>query len=291
VTHDGKYHADDVFACAVLVMTLEKQGKRGIITRTRDMSIIDKADYVIDVGTIYDPVKGRFDHHQPEGAGARENKIPYASFGILWKEFGMGLCENKELVNLIDTELVQGIDASDNGIEVYTKNFEEVGVYTIGNFFESFRGTWKETITDDEAFFQALAVARRCLERKIKKEQARREASELVEKYYQESPDKRLIYLEKYVPWSDVITKYPEPLFVVSQDVSHDNWILQTVRNKETSFINRKDMPAVWAGLRNQELANITGVPDALFCHKGLWIASAKTKEGIMRLATIALNN
>ena len=66
------------------------------LERTRDEERITKADYVFDVGGIYDPSINRFDHHQPGGAGKRENDIPYAAFGLVWKTYGPILCENNE---------------------------------------------------------------------------------------------------------------------------------------------------------------------------------------------------
>ena len=73
--HDGNFHPDDVFAVATLSILLD--GKIGVI-RTRDEGEINKADYVLDVGHIYDPAKNRFDHHQEGGAGFRNG-----SFGVL----------------------------------------------------------------------------------------------------------------------------------------------------------------------------------------------------------------
>ena len=74
VVHDGKFHADDVFAAAALRIVL---GGRGKIVRTRDQKTIESAEYVADVGGVNDQEKNRFDHHMPEGAGARANGIPY----------------------------------------------------------------------------------------------------------------------------------------------------------------------------------------------------------------------
>jgi len=81
VTHDGNFHADDVFSIAALKIIFPSFN----LTRTRDAKVISQADIVIDVGNEYDPDKGRFDHHQRGGAGARENGIPFSSFGLIWQ--------------------------------------------------------------------------------------------------------------------------------------------------------------------------------------------------------------
>jgi uncharacterized UPF0160 family protein len=54
-------------------------------------------------------------------------------------------------------------------------------------------------------------------------------------------------------------------------------------------FANRRDLPAAWAGLTGDELAAVTGVPDAVFCHAARVYVSARTREGIAELARRAL--
>jgi uncharacterized UPF0160 family protein len=51
----------------------------------------------------------------------------------------------------------------------------------------------------------------------------------------------------------------------------------------------RADLPEAWAGLRDAELAAVTGVPDAGFCHNGRFIAAAKSFEGVRAMAKLAL--
>jgi uncharacterized UPF0160 family protein len=91
VTHNGRFHTDDVFAVAVLELVFEKSHNIEII-RTRDEKIIKTADIVVDVGGEYNPEKNKFDHHQLGGAGTHDNKIPMASVGLVWKKYGQMLC-------------------------------------------------------------------------------------------------------------------------------------------------------------------------------------------------------
>jgi uncharacterized UPF0160 family protein len=55
------------------------------------------------------------------------------------------------------------------------------------------------------------------------------------------------------------------------------------------SFENRRDLPAAWAGLEGDDLVAVTGVADALFCHAKRFLVVARTREGIGRLAELAL--
>src|SRR3989338_5804368 len=107
VTHNGSFHADDIFSAAALSLLLEKAGEAYEITRTRTPEIIDDADYVFDVGGIYDEKNNKFDHHQTGGAGKRESissgpEIEYSSFGLVWKKFGLELCGEKKSADLVD---------------------------------------------------------------------------------------------------------------------------------------------------------------------------------------------
>jgi len=124
VTHNGSFHADDIFACATLALLLEGKGEQFEIIRTRDEEIIKSGDYVFDVGGVHDEEKNRFDHHQKGGAGKRDNGIEYASFGLVWKKFGIGLCGDQKAVDLIDEKLVAPIDAFDNGLDLVENKFK-----------------------------------------------------------------------------------------------------------------------------------------------------------------------
>ena len=78
-THDGIFHADDVFAAAILRWEFPQVQ----IVRTRDQRRLAAADLRFDVGGRSDGVTD-FDHHQREGAGVRPNGVPYAAAGLVW---------------------------------------------------------------------------------------------------------------------------------------------------------------------------------------------------------------
>lgn len=61
-THDGKFHCDEVLACAMLKLLPEY--KDAIVKRSRDPVILDSCDIVVDVGGVFDPTIHRYDHHQ-----------------------------------------------------------------------------------------------------------------------------------------------------------------------------------------------------------------------------------
>ena len=289
VTHDGQFHPDEIFAVAIICLVLEKENKNFPINiiRTRDKKIIESADNVVDVGSIYDPSVNRFDHHQKGGAGIRNNGIPYASFGLVWKTYGQVLTEDISVANEVEERLVMPIDAYDNGVGIYTTN-NDVEPYTINNLFLAFRVTWKENVNQiDKRFTYLVDLAKNIIEREVKSIKDTQEAEVFVEEVYRSSKDKTLIILDKYLPWNRVISRYNDTRLVIFPDVK-GTWSIEVVQDKD--FINtRISLPKSWAGKRDSELETVTGVAGSIFCHSSRFVAFTKTRESAIALAQIAL--
>ncbi len=288
VTHSGNFHTDEVFSCATLALLHDGAVE---VVRSRDPEVWATGDFVVDVGGVYDAEAGRFDHHQAGGAGARErNNIPFSSFGLVWKHFGEKLAGSAYAAKMIDERIAQPIDAGDNGIETFSMR-GEVAPYLIQDAISSFRPEWNESRTEDEGFFEAFEVAKKILSREIIRVQSEEEGIRHSEEAYQQSEDKRIVVIDNHYPWYGALAAHTEPLFVVKPDRGGDGkWKVESVRSDMHSFKNRKDLPLAWAGKINQELAQISGVPDALFCHNKRFIAVAGSKEGAIRLAQLAVD-
>ena len=294
ITHSGSFHTDDIFAVATILLYIGEQSYE--VIRTRDMDIISLGDYIVDVGGEYSHDKKIYDHHQQGGAGKRENGIPYSSFGLAWKHYGEKVCGSKRAQEIIDKRLVSSVDASDNGVETYLTNGEYLRPYLIHNIVGVFTPTWKETEkgkTYDEAFLKLVELAKQILKREIRTAQDTEEAEVIVEEIYKNSDDKQIIVIDGYYPWEEVLAHHSEVLYVVKPD--HQNgksWKVKAVRSDPAnSFASRKDLPESWAGKRDQELGDVTGVQGALFCHSKRFIAVADSKEGAIELAKLAVNS
>jgi uncharacterized UPF0160 family protein len=257
------------------------------VIRTRDESIIQTGDIVFDVGNIYDPSTNRFDHHQKEGAGTRANNIPYASFGLVWQKWGAEICGSQLAADFVDKKLVQTIDASDNGFALYSYTTPDTKEYVMDTICGAFGSTWKEEDNYDEAFFEVVGIAEKILKREIKGAQDKCEAIPFVEEAYKQAQDKRIIVLDEYYPWNETLSRYSEILFVVSPTKEKDQWRVSAIQQER--FVNKKDLPSAWAGLREVELEKISGVTGALFCHRKLFLAVGKTKESAVELAKKAV--
>lgn len=287
VTHNGRCHADDVFAAATLQL---KFGEGIEIVRTRDEATIAAADIAFDVGHAYSARDRRFDHHQPGGAGTRENGIPYAAFGLVWKEFGEEVCGGDAAVAAeVDETLAQSVDANDNGFSFFDRREGMPVPFSFDAAFKSISPTWLEDESaHDAAFFEAVEMARRILERVVAHAAAKVKGNALAEACYAKGGDPRLLVLDGPYPHGSVIEAHPEILLTVSPDVFAGRWNVKTAQEK-ASFVSRKLLPEAWAGLRDAELEAASGVPGATFCHRGRWFCAAKTEEAALALAALAL--
>ena len=290
LTHSSKFHTDDVFAVATLILLLEKEHKIKII-RSREPSFLATADYVVDKGGIDDQKTNRFDHHQEGGAGGRKNAVPYSSFGLVWKKFGKNLCGSQEVADKVDKELVQPIDLYDNGIKYLETNIKNIHPFDINKLIDAFRPTWKENNDIDDVFMEVVLYSKTLLLKEIKHIKDEHEAVGLVINAYNNSPDKKVIELDERWPWGETLVQFPEPIFVIYKKRVDNDWSIKTIRDDIFSYNARKDLPKAWAGKRDEELEKVTGVPGSVFCHNGRFIAVAKTKEAILKLAQIALND
>lgn len=285
VTHNGHFHTDDLLAVATLLIKYPDAE----VIRSRDERIIKSADFVVDVGLIHNPDKGRFDHHQKSGAGKRPNDILYASFGLVWRIFGQELAGGRDEAKLIEDKLVTPVDAIDNGIDLSTPLFNGIKEYSVGDFFESF-ANGAETLEElDQAFKRALPLAIELLKREIEVAARTIEGWRKVKRIYNESEVKKIIVIPGGLSWKRVLIP-TEAVFVVYPRTD-SLWGAQAVPKALNSFENKKSFPTSWAGLTGKTLAAVSKVKDAVFCHRDRWLANAKSKEGAIKLAEVALNS
>jgi uncharacterized UPF0160 family protein len=291
-THDGSFHADEVFALAALSLL---DGPLEIV-RTRDREVLAACDARVDVGFRADPATGDFDHHQRDGGGERANGVRYASFGLVWREHGAALCGgDAEIAARVDESLVQGVDANDTGQALAEASEGGIRAMTVSGVVGAFNLTWEEEATPEAErarFDEALAIATAILRREIASAGAGRRAAKLVAAAVAESKaaDPRLVALDRNVPWKEVVvTQAPDAQFVVYP--KRQGWGLEAVPRELGSFDNRRDLPAEWAGLDGPALAELTGVPDALFAHAKRFLVVARSRAGIDTLAEQALRD
>ncbi len=289
VTHSGGFHADDVFAVATVLLSFP-EGTEYSIVRSREVEVANSADVVVDVGGVYDPSLKRFDHHQRGGAGSHGNAIPYASFGLVWKEYGEKICGSTEIAKSIEEKIVMPIDALDNGVEISKSNFGGIRPFSISDYLYSY---WIDDDSGDLGaqiiFEEVVLLAKNLLLRLIDNE--RRVAIEEAEvlKLYNEAVDKRVIVLPRSMACSRVLTSKAEPLYTIYPSAGGSRYQVKCVKVSCDSFEQRRPLPASWAGKVDSELASVTGVDDAVFCHNARFLVVTKSLDGALLLVRKAL--
>lgn len=282
-THSGSFHADDVFSIAALKNIFPHVN----LVRTRNLELIGEADIVVDVGGEYNETTDRFDHHQRGGAGARDNGIPYSSFGLVWKKYGLQICkDNQEVADSVDAELVSTIDAVDCG---YVEGVA-TGI-SLSQTISMFNPTWQEGGDFDSCFDEAVSFASRILARFIATASGGISAKDIVAKAIADAEDPRVIVLKQYTPWKRTVHALSTEALYMVYPSETGQWRIQTVPVEPGSFEDRKPLPTPWAGLSDKELQDVTGIKDAMFCHNGLFIAGADSFESTMKMANIALQS
>ena len=312
-THSGTFHADDVFGVGVLMGVFPSH----TLLRTRNKDLVVTADYVVDVGGIWDAATGRFDHHQRGFEGARPARlvdgqsmpgVGYASAGLVWSAFGAAYVSAwaashgqtlddaavASVVNTIDHSLVQYLDIVDTG-----QGDVSPGIFGLSALIAQLNTHWLEEQGLDLAakaqlletrFREAIAITRKFLDHAIGKKVAQIRAMDTVRQAPRLLGGKLLHLREGGMPWTRVVVdEMPEVMFVIYPDSDGNQYQIKTVPVEPGSFDTRMDLPAAWAGLRDQELAAVTGVEDSVFCHLNLFIGGARSFEGGLKLAELAL--
>lgn len=314
-THNGSFHADDVFGVGVLMGVFPSN----TLVRTRNGTLIEAADFAVDVGGIWDVDNGRFDHHQRSFKGSRPARlvggvetsgVGYASAGLVWSVYGGAYVKalasgsgwaldapaEAEIVRSIDASLVQYLDIVDTG-----QGDVAPGIFGLSSLLAQLNTNWMEehgmaadakAQLQEQRFLEAIAITRKFLDRAIVKKISQIRSMDIVRQAPRLLQGKVLHLQEGGMPWARVVAdEMPEVLFVIYPDSDGEQYQLKTVPVEPGSFIAKLDLPKSWGGLRDQELADVTGVQDSVFCHTNLFIGGAKTLDGAIRLAELALQS
>ena len=312
-THNGSFHADDVFGVGILMGVFPSH----TLVRTRNHERIEAADFAVDVGGIWDTETGRFDHHQRGFNGARPTRVVdgqevagvgYASAGLVWSAYGSAYVtalaagrgveldaqDVAEVVRSIDLSLVQYLDIVDTG-----QGDVAPGIFGLSALVAQLNTNWMEeqgldgdakAQLQEDGFRDAIGITGRFLDRAIVKKISQIRSRDIVRHAPKLLGGKVLHLQQGGMPWTGVVVdEMPEVLFVIYPDSDGSQYQIKTVPVEPGSFDTRRDLPKSWAGLRDAELAAATGVPDSVFCHLNLFIGGARSLEGAVRLAELAL--
>lgn len=166
ITHNGTFHADEVFAIAILEKLI---GKPLEITRTRDAQVLEAGVkntdvFVVDVGLAYEPEKFNFDHHQ--------DRNMKSAAGLVWQHFGAEVCGGSSdaamLVQEAIIDLVDQTDTNQNNILMTMKNHLPGGTDgTVSGLLGAFNRETDDEGEQMQQFRKAIAFAATFLENSI----------------------------------------------------------------------------------------------------------------------------
>lgn len=284
-THSGSFHADDVFAFAVLKAAT---GGALSLTRSRRQEDWDAAQVVFDVCGVYDPARGRYDHHMRDKP-LRPNGEPYSSAGLIWRDYGRAAIarlvpqatpgQTEVIWAKLDAGLIRDIDLMDNG-----------AMDRHPGHFSALLETWNPThaeagAAEDECYHRAVAVADQVVERCVAHAFAAALAQDAVAAAAAQAADPRVVVLETRLPWDDAVFDLglDQVLYVIRP--AGQDWTVSAVPPSRGSFAQRKPLPESWGGLRDGELAAVCGVADATFCHGARFVCGARTRDGAVEMA------
>ena len=275
VTHNGTMHADEVFATAFL--DLYKKDIEVIRVSTVEKDKLQPDAIVYDIG------RGKFDHHGQE-VETRENGITYSSFGLLFREFGRDFLKKRnieeieEAFTMIEKELIEGIDAIDNGM------FPEITsiykVKTISDVIKLFNPSYGSNQTESEQFIKAVELAKSILEELISNVSGKLKAKKIIlDKIKNETKD--YLELEEFLPYEETILKEEagNHLLFVMYPSNRGGYGIKTIKKSLEDKTDRLQFPESWAGLEKEELEKVSGIKNIEFCHSGRFLVTCKTKE------------
>lgn len=281
ITHSGTMHADEVFATAFLALYL----KDIKVFRTPEV----KVEEVPEGAYLYDIGGQKFDHHQAD-ALLRENGIKYSSFGLLWKELGREYLkeipeeEREDVFVGIDKELIEGIDAIDNGtFPNITANYK---VKTISDAIKWFNPAYASKTDEKEQFLKAVEVAKMIFlqvqNQMIGKQKAKKKVLEALA-----NVQNHILILEEYMPYEEVVlsdAKGKEIYFVIFPS-NRGGYAIKTIPKSVEDKTARIDFPKEWGGFVGKELEEKTKIKGSLFCHSNLFLFTCTTKEVAITVA------
>jgi uncharacterized UPF0160 family protein len=291
VTHSGPFHADDIFAIAML----ENAAMAPIqILRSRDKNILeagkmDPHTLLVDVGGEYNPEQGLLDHHFV--GSPQEDGVPLASAGMVLRYLGyptdgwLG-------------EVIRNVDATDNGVKVpgwsLSLTLHKCNPVADSNFDERFDeltiivGLCLRASSSKEELVEMIETHYQVKQWVREHDEAQRDSKRRVRQAMKDAED--LLILNQFEPAlinvaheagsRTLFSIYPSPT---------DGFMIQQIPVEPNSFAGRLQLPKEWAGKRDEELSELTGIAGCIFVHPGRFIGGNKSLEGAVEMAKKAI--
>ena len=273
VTHDDKFHADELLAAALII---DLCPENFVVIRTRTIPTnLNNKDWVVDVGG------GAYDHHEKDRE-TYPNGVKKAACG---KVAEVLLREDPKTLEKLQRRLLWSVEAQDNG-----QSLQELGLASSKlSFVSTLLPPWNAPqFHINTCFTRALDMTRTILYSILDHIMAEDKAEAILEALQ----DDEIVILPKFVPWTAwAVEKWPKARFVVFPAANGKGFNAQAVPLTAVpgDFRNRGGFPEAWGGLRDEELAKVSGIPGAIFCHGDLWLGVWDTLDHAIEAAKAAI--
>lgn len=289
ITHDGKFHPDDVFS----TVFMSKYIKNPTLCRISNIKDKNHNAYVYDIGY------GEFDHHGTDAKMRPNTKLKYCSFGLLWNQFGRDFLKKEkyvyieELYKAIEEKLIKQIDGIDNGIFPEIK--AEYELMDLDMIIDMFNPTWEENTKEtDINFLKALDTAEIIFENLLKKENAKIKATKKVTSLI-DNVNENILILDEFLPYQDAIfgseNKKAKEIKIIILPSNRGGYCIKPITISKESKELLINFPKEYRGLHDEELANISGIKTARFVHSSGFLGCTDTLEDAILLAKKAITN
>ncbi len=295
VTHSGGFHADELLSTVILTRVFPQAR----LIRSRDKAWTSPAPdrVVYDVGGAYDGER-IFDHHQ-NGAPLRDDGQPFSSFGLIWRRFGAEYLRASKVPERdleaihahVDAKFVLPVDLMDNGALSPATAGPLLAGLTLPVLLETLKPAFDEASPEAEerAFHEALGIARSFVEAAISRQAAKLRARAAVLEAVAKAGAGRVLELPQGMPFQAALEESGAEHLLFAVHPRGRDWALVGIRLNKDGFAQRADLPEAWAGLTDAALEAASGVKGAIFCHNARFIAVAGTREAILRMAELAV--
>lgn len=299
ITHDGKFHLDEVIATAMLL----KIYPDAEIIRTRNQKVIRGGDIVYDVGRLFDPEAGRYDHHQESFSEtfSSKYKIKLSSSGLIYKYYGKkflevcGMKREDRCFERVYEEVYDSYflfsDAIDNGYKV----FGEIVPRSLSHVVESFNVLNFSSEASDEQnrrFLEAVRFISRDLENFVDTMiHGWAPSYKYLEELVSET-DGDILYVDRYC-FVDVVPelekKHGKDIKFVLNESGSSVGILAVPR-KRKHFESKVPLKKEWRGLAGSRLEAVSGIEGCNFVHASGFAGSNRTMEGALEMCRASID-
>ena len=297
--HNGIFHDDDVLAASILTTIF----KNHFVERTRDQTIIDEADFVIDVGGVYEHERRRYDHHM-RYPPTDDSGHKYSSAGLIWKHYaeayfsainlpkftgndGTGVNIWDEVNKSILNKWIKPIDLIDNG--------EIRGLTVISELVRSMRPLSVEKTSNncDTQFDETVEIVSVILERacfhiaeSVIAEYKFTESESIFDSSGEILICEVPVYsIDKFCDSDIHFVIYPSKEFI---DDENDRYLINPISIAPNRHF-KTPIPSELLGLRQEDIERITGCKDVFYIHHTGFVIMSHSLKGAINFCEYIL--